>query len=60
MSLEELLGRPREELLKVLSSARFDAVLVQTVMTYWYPGVKEVIEDIRRLQPQARIVPLMD
>jgi radical SAM superfamily enzyme YgiQ (UPF0313 family) len=25
-------------------------------MTYWYPGVREVIEDIRDLQPSAKIV----
>lgn len=36
--------------------APFDFVLVQTVMTYWYPGVAEVIEDIRRACPEARIV----
>jgi len=29
---------------------------VQTVMTYWYPGVREVIDDIRELQPQAKII----
>jgi hypothetical protein len=34
----------------------FDYVLVQTMMTYWYPGVREVIEDIRGAWPQARIV----
>ncbi len=34
----------------------FDAVLIQTVLTYWYPGVREVIEDIRRLCPTAKIV----
>jgi hypothetical protein len=34
----------------------FDFVLVQTMMTYWYPGVKEVIEDIRTLQPAAKII----
>ena len=34
----------------------FDVVMIQTVMTYWYPGVKEVIEDIRRVSPQAKIV----
>ena len=34
----------------------FDAVLIQTVMTYWYPGVKEVIDDVRRYCPQATIV----
>ena len=33
-----------------------DAVLVQTGMTYWYPGVAEVIEDLRRFSPATRIV----
>lgn len=34
----------------------FDAVLIQTVMTYWYPGYKEVIKDIRRFCPKAKII----
>ena len=34
----------------------FDVVMIQTVMTYWYPGIKEVIDDVRRLCPQAKIV----
>jgi hypothetical protein len=33
-----------------------DAALVQTGMTYWYPGVAEVIEDLRRFSPATRIV----
>ncbi|OHB55420.1 MAG: hypothetical protein A2Y07_02455 [Planctomycetes bacterium GWF2_50_10] len=33
-----------------------DAVLIQTVMTYWYPGIKEVIDDLRRITPRAKIV----
>jgi radical SAM superfamily enzyme YgiQ (UPF0313 family) len=33
-----------------------DFVLVNTVMTYWYPGVQEVIEDIRRVLPKAKII----
>lgn len=49
-------GRPREEFRSCLSARRYDAVLVQTMMTYWYPGVREVIEDIRALQPSAKIV----
>jgi hypothetical protein len=49
-------GRPRGDFLHLLSKQTFDVVLVQTVMTYWYPGVREVIEDIRQLQPQARII----
>jgi len=49
-------GRSREEFLCVLRSRSFDAVLIETVMTYWYIGVREVIEDVRRLQPHARII----
>jgi radical SAM superfamily enzyme YgiQ (UPF0313 family) len=49
-------GRPRSEFREFLSMHSFDAVLIQTSMTYWYPGVQEVIEDIRELQPSAKIV----
>jgi len=34
----------------------FDFALVQTVMTYWYQGVQEVIEDIHRVAPKTKIV----
>ena len=34
----------------------FDVVMIQTVMTYWYPGIQEVIDDIRRLCPHAKVV----
>jgi hypothetical protein len=34
----------------------FDFVLIQTTMTYWYPGVREVIEDIRKFYPKAKII----
>ena len=34
----------------------FDFVFVQTTMTYWYKGVKEIIEDIRKVWPQVKIV----
>ncbi|MDD5459284.1 MAG: B12-binding domain-containing radical SAM protein [Phycisphaerae bacterium] len=34
----------------------FDFVFIQTVMTYWYPGVKEVIEDVRRFCQGAKII----
>jgi pyruvate-formate lyase-activating enzyme len=49
-------GRPREEFRAFLRGRTFDVVLVQTVMTYWYLGVREVIEDVRALQPEAKIV----
>jgi len=34
----------------------FDFALVQTVMTYWYLGVQEVLEDIRRWCPGTQVV----
>ena len=38
------------------ASPPFDFALVQTGMTYWYPGVQEVIADLRSLAPKTRIV----
>ena len=50
-------GLPRSLFQTVLAEAGpFDAALIQTVMTYWYPGVQEVIEDIRAYSPQTTIV----
>jgi len=49
-------GRARLEFRDFLGAHAFDAVLIQTSMTYWYPGVREVIEDVRELQPGAKIV----
>jgi radical SAM superfamily enzyme YgiQ (UPF0313 family) len=40
----------------ITDAAPFDFALVQTGMTYWYLGVREVIEEIRRKSPQTRIV----
>jgi hypothetical protein len=42
------------ELLK--HAAPFDLCLIQGGMTYWYPGVQEVIEDIHQYQPNVKIV----
>ncbi len=50
-------GMPRDFFQNFLrKSTPFDFVLVGSVMTYWYLGVKEVIEDIRRFHPQAKII----
>jgi len=49
-------GRAREDFLSLLSEQTFDVVLIQTVMTYWYLGVREVIEAVRKLQPHAKII----
>jgi hypothetical protein len=34
----------------------YDFVFINTVMTYWYLGVQEVIEDVRRTLPGAKII----
>jgi len=49
-------GRSREEFRHFLKGGRFDAALVQAGMTYWYLGVREVIEDLQELQPDAKTV----
>ena len=50
-------GLPRKIFTEFLTQQQpIDFVFVQTMMTYWYPGVKEVIEDIRGICSQAKIV----
>lgn len=50
-------GLPRRLFREFMAESEpFDVALVQTVMTYWYPGVAEVVDDIRRFMPRARIV----
>jgi len=50
-------GLPRRLLEDYLcSQPPFDAVLVQTTMTYWYPGVGEVIEAVRAISPHSAVV----
>jgi len=40
----------------VAKEGPFDFVFVQTTMTYWYKGLEEAIEDIRKACPQVKIV----
>jgi len=50
-------GVPRDRFVAFLGRHRgFDFVLIQTMMSYWYPGVAEVIEDVRRVCPAVKIV----
>jgi len=49
-------GLPRRMFVDFLKKSSFDFVLVQTMMTYWYLGVEEIIEDVRALQPDAGII----
>lgn len=50
-------GLPRDEFQKfVAQEEHFDYALVQTGMTYWYLGLREVIEDLRTLSPTTKII----
>jgi hypothetical protein len=50
-------GLPRRFFQDVLAEkGPFDFAFVQTTMTYWYLGVKEIIEDVRSVWPKAKIV----
>jgi len=50
-------GQPRDRFAAWLrEQGPCDYAFVQTMMTYWYPGVREVIEDLRQFRPEARIV----
>ncbi|MBN2315062.1 MAG: radical SAM protein, partial [Sedimentisphaerales bacterium] len=50
-------GLPRRLFQDVLAEkGPFDFVFIQTTMTYWYLGVKEIIEDIRSVWPKVKIV----
>jgi hypothetical protein len=50
-------GLPREMFTDFLTKeGPFDFAFVQTMMTYWYKGVEEVIEDIHAVLPRAKIV----
>ena len=50
-------GLPRGLFKDFLTACRqSDFVLIQTMMTYWYPGVREVIEDVRDAWPGAKII----
>jgi radical SAM superfamily enzyme YgiQ (UPF0313 family) len=50
-------GLPKEIFTEFLKTNRpSDFVFIQTVMTYWYLGYKEVIEAVKTYWPKAKIV----
>lgn len=50
-------GMGPEELLARLSGLREpDLVLITSIMTYWYPGTREVLSLIRKTFPRSKIV----
>jgi hypothetical protein len=50
-------GLPADHFSQFLDGhAPFEYVFIQSVMTYWYPGVKEVIDTVRKAMPQAKVI----
>ncbi len=50
-------GLPREIFHDFLTSHKpCDFILINAVMTYWYLGVQEVIEDIKSIWPRAKVI----
>ena len=50
-------GIPKQLLVNALREAkRADAILVTSLMTYWYPGVKEAIAVAREVHPRTPIL----
>ncbi len=50
-------GLPRKLFADFLArEGPFDFVMAQTTMTYWYYGLREIIEDVRTAWPQAKII----
>jgi pyruvate-formate lyase-activating enzyme len=50
-------GRDQRDFQQFLAAAGpFDLALIQTTMTWWYPGVAEVIAEVRRICPSTKIV----
>ena len=49
-------GVPQERFIDLLQTKQFDFVLITSAMTYWYLGIREVVENVRKIQPQAKII----
>jgi radical SAM superfamily enzyme YgiQ (UPF0313 family) len=50
-------GLPRNIFQNFLTEhEKFDFVFIQTTMTYWYQGIQETIEDLRRAVPKVTII----
>jgi radical SAM superfamily enzyme YgiQ (UPF0313 family) len=47
---------PQEFMERLSEIEKPDLVLVTSIMTYWYPGTKEVIEIAKEAFPQAKII----
>lgn len=49
-------GKKRETFINVLKETKPEAVFIETSMTYWYPGVKEVVDTVREIFKSIPVV----
>ncbi len=49
-------GSSKEDFIKFIENKNFDYVIITSIMTYWYLGVKEVTEIVRNIIPDAKII----
>ncbi|MEO0235066.1 MAG: radical SAM protein [candidate division WOR-3 bacterium] len=49
-------GVAKEKFLEFISNKNYDYVFITSMMTYWYEGVKEVIESVKEKNPNTKII----
>ncbi|MEO0288110.1 MAG: radical SAM protein [candidate division WOR-3 bacterium] len=49
-------GVSKEKFLEFISKKNYDYVFITSMMTYWYEGVKEVIESVKGKTPKTKII----
>lgn len=49
-------GVSRNKFIQYLDKNQFDAVFITSMMTYWYLGIRETVNDVRTAAPGAKIL----
>ncbi|RKY93429.1 MAG: B12-binding domain-containing radical SAM protein [Candidatus Hydrothermota bacterium] len=49
-------GIPRDVFLREAGKLKPEFVFISSGMTYWYPGIREVLDSARKLFPRAKVV----
>lgn len=49
-------GVSKDKFLEFISKKNYDYVFITSMMTYWYEGVKEVIESVKEKDPKTKII----
>ncbi len=49
-------GVSKEKFLDFISNKSYDYVFITSMMTYWYEGIEEVIESVKKKNPNAKTI----